>query len=303
MARQNTEISFAPNQVAVPDNIQDGLVYFTDVDGNPVWSTEGLCTAYGYDWDEQNQVCRAFIFNPNVDSIGENTSNSVKGGNNEIRANVNNTSISGQNNLLIGNNTSDVVIGNRNQLENKISNSLLIGTFANATANNSFVLGGNNSQNTINEKSGVEEYSDILGERQLTKVLFGNYFEAQGKTNYLWLNNVENSAYPIPQNAVLMFSVRVLGVAVAPLVSAGEFMSFQIEGVTMKKNSGEAPTPIYARTTILNQSSAIGLNCTAVIYTDANGERFLTISVTNGKGIFVEWVANMEITQLQTKGI
>jgi len=301
--RTNPPFTFAPGQSAQPSEMQGGIVLFEDVNGDPAWATRPLCQAYGYIWDEQNQVCRAFIENPNVIDIGKQTTNNVKGNNNEIRESVNATTISGQNNLMIGKNTSVNVVGDRNQVETKISNSTIVGTFANATANNSLVIGGNSSQNTIDDKTGRPIFKDILGKRQLTKILFGNQFEEETKSNYLWMNNVEGSAYPIPKDAVLMFEADVLGVVISPSASAGEFESFKIAGVTMKKTSGEGGTPIYARTSLLNSSSSLRLGCVASIYTDSLGERFLTIEVTNAKGMTIEWVASMEITQLQTNGI
>tara|TARA_R110000787_G_scaffold15090_2_gene46676 strand:- start:865 stop:1758 length:894 start_codon:yes stop_codon:yes gene_type:complete len=297
MSRKNPEYPFAPNQLLQPSNIQDGVVFFVDSDGNSAWSSESSCNAYGYTWDEANQVCRAFILNDRIDEIGLNTTNNVKGNNNDLRQSINNTTVSGQNNLLLGDNTSNVILGNMNQLENKVSNSLLLGTFGNATVNNSLVIGGNNSQVAINDKTSLAEYSDILGERQLTKILFGNSFgdEAAGLLN---LNNVPNNYYPIPINSIIMFDADVLGVVIGGKTS-GEFMSFKIQGVTRLKSTGEGAQTIYSRTTILFDSGRLGLNCQAIF----NADNTMTIEVTNGKGLSVDWVASMELTQLQTKGI
>ena len=243
MSRKNPEYPFAPNQLVQPSIIQDGVVLFQDNLGNPQFSTQSSCNAYGYIWDEANQVCRAFIENPNINEIGLNTTNNVKGNNNNLRSGVNNTTVSGQNNLLLGDNISNVILGNMNQVENKVSNSLLLGTFGNSTVNNSLVIGGNNSQVAINEKTGLAEYSDIVGERQ--------------------------------------------------------FMSFKIQGVTRLRSTGEGAQTIYSTTTILFDSGRLGLNCQAVF----NADNTMTIAVSNGKGFGVDWVASMELTQLQTKGI
>tara|TARA_R110000787_G_scaffold70091_1_gene155831 strand:- start:24580 stop:25473 length:894 start_codon:yes stop_codon:yes gene_type:complete len=297
MSRKNPEYPFAPNQLVQPSIIQDGVVLFQDNLGNPQFSTQSSCNAYGYIWDEANQVCRAFIENPNINEIGLNTTNNVKGNNNNLRSGVNNTTVSGQNNLLLGDNISNVILGNMNQVENKVSNSLLLGTFGNSTVNNSLVIGGNNSQVAINEKTGLAEYSDIVGERQLTKILFGNSFqdEAAGLLN---LNNVPTKYYPIPINSIIMFEADVLAVVIGGKTN-GEFMSFKIQGVTRLRSTGEGAQTIYSTTTILFDSGRLGLNCQAVF----NADNTMTIAVSNGKGFGVDWVASMELTQLQTKGI
>ena len=298
----NPIFPFAPGMTAQPSYLQDGVVFFTDIDGENVWATQELALAYGYTWDQQNQVARAFISNPNVENIGEETNNMIKGGNNEIRDGVNNTMIAGQNNLVLGLNTSDNITGDFNQMNPHVSNTILMGTKGNATVSNSFVQGGNSSQRTIDEETGLTKFNNILGQQQLTKILMSATIIRVGERDNLWLNDVEGACYPIPLDAVLMFNADIMGVVVDG-GNLGEFMSFNIDGVTKKQTSTEGGTQIYSTTTIMQQSSDLRLDCQGSIYYDADGEAFLTINIDSGKVGIVQWVASIEITQLQTKGI
>ena len=76
-------------------------------------------------------------------------------------------------------------------------------------------------------------------------------------------------------------------------------MSFKIQGVTRLKSTGEGAQTIYSNTRMLFDSGRLGLTCQAIF----NADNTMTIEVTNGKGLSVDWVASMELTQLQTKGI
>tara|TARA_R100001443_G_scaffold114072_1_gene129536 strand:- start:1692 stop:2612 length:921 start_codon:yes stop_codon:yes gene_type:complete len=302
MARRNTEFPFAPNQKTIPDYIEDGVVYFTDVDGGNVWSDESMCKAYGYLWDEANQVCRAFIPQREIEIVPQSNI-SVKGANNEIRTGVNNSTISGQNNLMIGKNISVNIIGNRNQIENKISNSLLLGTLGNSLADNSITIGGNSGQNGIDEETGAFTSTDILGERQLTFCLYGGKTPPGEKiplTTGLNLNNVSDSYYPIPENAVLMFEIDILGVAIEPAGNRGDFMTFKSNGVTMKKTSGEGGTPIQSRTSEVLNSGGLRWVAEPVIAIGTDGKKYLGINATGDTRSTIEWVADLKITQLQT---
>jgi|21_taG_2_1085346.scaffolds.fasta_scaffold05434_2 hypothetical protein len=301
--RSNPPFPFAPNQTAQPSEIQDGVVLFTDVNGDGAWATQELCQAYGYTWDNQNQMCRAFIPNANIENIGTETTNMIKGGNNEIRDGVNNTMIAGQNNLVLGLNTSDNITGDMNQMDARVSNTILMGTLGNATTSNAFVQGGNSPQRIIDEETGEEIYKDILGQHQLTKIMMSNRIYRTTERDILWLNDVENVCYPIPDDAVCMFAADVLGTQTQGR-TPGEFMSFKVRGVIRKQTASGRGTSIFWTTTPQDFSMSLGYDCSGAIYTDADGIDYLTIAVNSGKTDGeVMWVASIEITQLQTKGI
>ena len=272
---------FAPNQNVVPDFIDFGQVYFVGQDGKPAGVNETQCRAYGYTWDNVNNVCRAFTQNPNVNSIGQETNNYTKGSNNTARENVNNSIVAGQNNLLIGPNANDLVVGNSNQLQASVSNSLIVGVQANATIDNSIVLGGNQDNN-------------ILGERQLTFSIFGNT-STQAEGIDLYLNYKLNSFYPIQLNSVLIFEIDIVGVETQGR-NVGAYMSFKSNGVAKNSSGGKGETILESTTTILFNSDKKTWTAEPKVI-----DGFLYISVSGEAETTIEWVADIKITQIQTK--
>ena len=294
----NPLIPFQPNQPAVPSYIQDGYVFFVDIYGDPYWADETLCNTYGYIWNPNENTCRAFDYNPRINAIGENFSNLIKGSGNNLNTNVNNATVSGQNNLLLGNNTSVNIVGNQNQLENGISNSVVLGTFGNSQANNTLTIGGNSSQQNLDSKTGIPIFKDIVGERQITFAVYGGQ-STDDKPLLLDLNNVANTAFPIPANCVFMFEIDILAVAVvgSKSVPVGSFMTFKSNGVTMKKTSGEGGTPIYSTTNVILSSGKLNWTANPII---TILPKELSITVTGEPELTIEWVADIKITQIQT---
>ena len=288
-------IPFQPNQPGVPSTIQSGVVFFVDQYGEGIWATETMCNAYGYVWDPSNNTCRAFDQSARISEMAQDqTSNFFKGGGNQVRSDVNASVIVGQTNTMLGKNTGVQVVGNKNQVE---SNIVLLGTLGNSVANNTLVIGGNSGQNGIDAKTGKLTETDILGERQVALAIYGG--TSVGDTPLpLGLNNVINTAYPIPTNAVFMFEIDIMAVAVVggKSVPVGSFMTFKSNGVTLKKTSGEIGTPIYSTTSTVLSSGKFTWTANPII----TATQELTIIVRGERDTTIEWVADIKITQIQT---
>ena len=124
---ENTEdCSSTPVSISV-----NGEVNFEDGNGDPVASTQDCCQRYGYNWDEANAVCWAFV--PNVERPSTGVSgNPTSPASRPTQAAVENRSIldsvvSGTDVTIAVGNTNMLAVGSRLELTQDVGGSNLLG--------------------------------------------------------------------------------------------------------------------------------------------------------------------------------
>ena len=280
MSRDNvkykTGFSIKPSQIG-----NTGVVTFTN-GTTEIIPNQKQCEAYGYVFDRSTGTCRAFKPSTTLNTAFTQEGSVIKGQGNSVIRGTRNTYIMGVDNVVNGTSQNNIVVGNQNQIEDGANNTFVYGTLANSTADNSIVLGGNAP-------------ADILGERQVSTVMYGHQ-TTDASTNISFLNNVSGSFYAIPENAAMYFQADILAVRVAGSSGSGavgDFKSWVERGVVINK-SGTASIS-RTRTSPTSSGTTTGWSPVSTVV----GTNY-QLTVTGAANMTIEWVASIRFTQIQT---
>ena len=258
-----------------------GQVTFTD-GTNAITPNQQQCEAYGYTYNEATGTCSAFDFSTNLGISLNNENNKLQGSGNAVETGTNNTTIVGENNTVKGLSRNNIIIGSNNEIANSVNNANVYGTLAQATADNSIVLGGNAG-------------ADILGERQNITLMYGKQTTSNSTVD-AFLNNTTDSYFVVPENSVFYFqsetvAVRVGGDSVSGAV--GDFKSWVERGVV--KNARGVLSIDRSRTSPADSGTTTGWSP----INSVSGTNFLQ-TVKGATGMTIEWASTIRITQIKT---
>jgi hypothetical protein len=258
-----------------------GKVLFTD-GTSPVVPNKEQCEAYGYTYDNTTGTCTAFNFTPKLPLNTNEQPNYIRGAANVIRTGTANTMVMGEKNTVNGLTRNSAIIGNNNEIQNNKNNVTVLGTLAEATADNSVVLGGNAP-------------TDNLGERQSIHLMFGLQ-TTQGVVKSSYLNNTTESFFTVPENTIMYFHANIVAVRVGGTGagSRGDFASFVERGVVINKSGTVSITrerdPIKSSGTVSGWAPTVSLT--------TSGQ--LKVNVKGATDVTVEWCSDMVLTQIKT---
>jgi hypothetical protein len=257
-----------------------GVVTFTD-GTNDITPNQLQCEAYGYTYDKASGTCSTFRFNTNLDRSFSNESNKLQGTNNTTETGTNNTYIIGENNTVKGLSRNNIVVGNQNEIANGVNNASVYGTFGEATADNSIVLGGNSS-------------SDTLGKRQAIQLIYGTQ-TTDGIVIESYLNGISGSYFVVPENTAIMFEADILAVRVGGTGAGavGDFKSWIETGVVINKSG-----TLTVDSSIISHSNSGSTGGWDAVST-VSGTNYI-ISVEGATDKTIEWVSNIRFTQIKT---
>ena len=258
-----------------------GVVSFTD-GAREITPNQLQCEAYGYTYNKAEGTCSIFRFNTNLIRSFNNSNNSTKGSQNVTETGTNNTLIMGESNTVKGFSRNNIIIGSNNEIANGVNNANVFGTFGEATADNSIVLGGNAG-------------TDISGKRQAIQLLYGTQ-TTDGTDSFSYLNGITDSFFVVPENTAIMFEADILAVRVGGTAGAGavgDYKSWIETGVVINKSG----TLTVDSSTISHSSSGTtgGWNAVSTV----SGTNYI-MSVEGATDKTIEWVSNLRFTQLKT---
>ena len=257
-----------------------GVVSFTD-GAREITPNQLQCEAYGYTYNKAEGTCSIFRFNTNLIRSFNNSNNSTKGSQNVTETGTNNTLIMGESNTVKGFSRNNIIIGSNNEIANGVNNANVFGTFGEATADNSIVLGGNAS-------------TDILGKRQAIQLLYGVQTTGADAVDS-YLNGITGSYFVVPENTAIMFEADILAVRVGGTGSGavGDFKTWIETGVVINKSG----TLSVDSSTISHSSSGTTGGWDAV--STVSGTNYI-MSVEGVEDKTIDWVSNLRFTQLKT---
>jgi len=257
-----------------------GVVTFTD-GTNDITPNQLQCEAYGYTYDKASGTCSTFRFNTNLNRSFSNESNKLQGTNNTTETGTNNTYIIGENNTVKGLSRNNIVVGNQNEIANGVNNASVYGTFGEATADNSIVLGGNSG-------------SDTLGKRQAIQLIYGTQ-TTDGIVIESYLNGISGSYFVVPENTAIMFEADILAVRVGGTGAGavGDFKSWIETGVVINKSG-----TLTVDSSIISHSNSGSTGGWDAVST-VSGTNYV-ISVEGATDKTIEWVSNIRFTQIKT---
>lgn len=257
-----------------------GVVSFTD-GAREITPNQLQCEAYGYTYNKAEGTCSIFRFNTNLIRSFNNSNNSTKGSQNVTETGTNNTLIMGESNTVKGFSRNNIIIGSNNEIANGVNNANVFGTFGEATADNSIVLGGNAS-------------TDILGKRQAIQLIYGTQ-TTDGIDAYSYLNGITDSFFVVPENTAIMFEADILAVRVGGTGAGavGDFKTWIETGVVINK-SGELSVD-SSTISHSNSGSTGGWDAVSTV----SGTNYI-MSVEGAADKTIDWVSNIRFTQLKT---
>ena len=257
-----------------------GVVSFTD-GAREITPNQLQCEAYGYTYNKASGTCSIFRFNTNLIRSFNNSNNSTKGAQNVTETGTNNTLIMGESNTVKGFSRNNIIIGSNNEIANGVNNANVFGTFGEATADNSIVLGGNAG-------------TDISGKRQAIQLLYGTQTTGADAVDS-YLNGITGSYFVVPENTAIMFEADILAVRVGGTGSGavGDFKTWIETGVVINKSG----TLSVDSSTISHSSSGTTGGWDAV--STVSGTNYI-MSVEGVEDKTIDWVSNLRFTQLKT---
>ena len=257
-----------------------GVVSFTD-GTREITPNQLQCEAYGYTYNKAAGTCSIFRFNTNLNRSFNNSNNSTKGAQNVTETGTNNTLIMGESNTVKGFSRNNIIIGSNNEIANGVNNANVFGTFGEATADNSIVLGGNAG-------------TDILGKRQAIQLLYGVQTTGADAVDS-YLNGITGSYFVVPENTAIMFEADILAVRVGGTGAGavGDFKTWIETGVVINKSG----TLSVDSSTISHSSSGTTGGWDAV--STVSGTNYI-MSVEGVEDKTIDWVSNIRFTQLKT---
>jgi len=257
-----------------------GIVTFTD-GTNDIVPNQLQCEAYGYTYNKANGTCSTFRYNTSLDRSFSNESNKLQGTGNTTETGTNNTYIIGENNTVKGLSRNNIVVGNNNEIANGVNNANVFGTLGEATADNSIVLGGNAS-------------ADSLGERQSITLLFGTQ-TTDNTVSDSFLNNTSGSYFAIPENTIIAFQTETVAVRIGGTGGGnnGDFKAFIETGVAI--NEAGTLSIDKSRSTIANTGTTSGWTCDLTV----SGTNLVqTVKGANNRTLM--WATTIRMTQIKT---
>lgn len=278
------EIPYKRNTILKPLRITaDGVVIFTDEGTNEIIPNETQCLAYGYQFDSATRTCRAYHHTNSLPNQVRNELNTIKGIDNALAVGSNNSHIQGNFNTLTSHNRNILIDGEHNQVETTINNSILMGVKGNTLASNTFTLGGNQA-------------TDILGERQVTYVMFGKQTTDEFAVASD-MNNLAGSLYPVPPNAGIYVHCDILAIRTGGggAGTIGDFVSWVERGVGITGEGGATFTSGVSEV-IASSGEVEGWEPSLAL----SGDNNFGINVTGAADMIIEWVITARITQLAT---
>lgn len=261
----------------------DGVVLFSDGTKPSIEVTpnQQQCEAYGYTYNIATGTCSAFSFNVNLNKEIANINNVNNGSGNTNDYSSNTIQVNGISNSTLGYNRNCFINGSQNQIASGVQDASVFGKLAEATSNNSVVLGGN-------------AIGDNVGERQNITLMFGTE-TTDNTVSDSYLNNTSGSYFAIPDNTVVCFQTETVGVRIGGTGggSLGDFKASIEVGVAINK-SGVLSID-KSRTTIANVGTTSGW----VTDIKVSGKNLVqTVKGSNNRTVM--WATTIRITQIKT---
>ena len=257
-----------------------GVVTFTN-GTKELTPNQVQCEAYGYTYNKAEGTCTTFRYNTNLNRNVANENNRTYGSGNSTETGTNNTIVMGENNTVRGFSRNSIITGNQNEIANGINNASVSGTLGDVTADNTTVLGGNASD-------------DTLGERQSIHLMYG--IQTLNATNTIsFLNNTTDSLFAIPDNTVMFFHANIVAVRVGGTAAGanGDFASWVERGVIINKSGTVSIS--RERDTIKSSGTVTGWIPTAIV----SGTSF-AMRVKGATNMTIEWASDIKFSQIKT---
>ena len=180
----------------------DGQVLFTDGTNNDLIPSEQSCEAYGYTYDSQAGLCRAFKTTSVIDTSFNNITNNTRGG--KTALGTNNTILNGSDNETKGANSNCLISGKDNKVLYGVKNATVVGVNGQAQRNGELVIGGGDNAIAYLDAGGSTKYQNV--DRQTTIVELSGVTIDNTPTN-LTINGDGSSFINVQPNSIVGYEI------------------------------------------------------------------------------------------------
>ena len=267
------------------ETLPNGEVVFTDGTSD-VSPNQISCEAYGYKWDRKSSTCYGFSSNFKIGKLFQSTTNTKIGAENVTNKGTENTFINGNNNTTKGRNRNILVCGESHQVESGIDNASIIGgTLGKALRQSEVVIGGGGAFDV-----------NLIGLNQTSTVQLAVNTDDDAATRMTIQG--QGSHIAIQNNSILGFEAKVIAlVSGGDSGAAGDYKYFEITGAVRVRDTF-ATTFSQSTATIASVGTTGDLSTVSMVDI---GTGFITVQVTGGGEISIEWFASVQLTEKKLK--
>ena len=212
-----------------PSEIQtNGEVLFTD--GTDTFTPNQVaCEAYGYDYDSQLGVCKAYNYTSKLAVKIKENKILLKGTNNRSEKGVSDTFVSGKDNTLKGENRNCFISGEKNKVNRRIDNTTVLGKMGNASHVGEVVIGGGG----FNSEAGLLQYSILQASAKTTTV--------SDETKLFIYGETDLGQITLPSNSITTYEIWLSGLITGGSgrgATAGNYETMEYHGAIRTINNG-----------------------------------------------------------------
>ena len=266
----------------------DGQVLFTDGTNNDLIPSEQSCEAYGYTYDSQAGLCRAFKTTSVIDTSFNNITNNTRGG--KTALGTNNTILNGSDNETKGANSNCLISGRGNKVLYGVKNATVIGINGQAQRNGEFVIGGGDNAIAYLDAGGSTKYQNV--DRQSTMVELSGVTIDNTPTN-LTINGDGSSFINIHPNSIVGYEIYLTRLEVGGTSgTTGNYSYRNMKGVVQIDNA-------YSMAFIIGFTrniGKIGVNGTfSMVDTSTADVKSISVQCTDRNNVENVWSAKVYI--------
>ncbi len=266
----------------------DGQVLFTDGTNNDLIPSEQSCEAYGYTYDSQAGLCRAFKTTSVIDTSFNNITNNTRGG--KTALGTNNTILNGSDNETKGANSNCLISGRGNKVLYGVKNATVIGINGQAQRNGEFVIGGGDNAIAYLDAGGSTKYQNV--DRQSTMVELSGVTIDNTPTN-LTINGDGSSFINIQPNSIVGYEIYLTRLEVGGTSgTTGNYSYRNMKGVVQIDNA-------YSMAFIIGFTrniGKIGVNGTfSMVDTSTADVKSISVQCTDRNNVENVWSAKVYI--------
>jgi len=256
--------------------LKDGNVRFTNGTDNNISASEIQCRAYGYLYDSDLGVCRAYVPIPNVGKIGKpigtsNSRDSLEIGKHHTLSQNQNTIVTGSNHIVPNRLVDSAVIG---------------GSFGKPTHKGEVVFGGGVGGGVASGTAGYNQTSIVS--------LTG---QTRGDDINLTIQGDGTSEIRTESNTIMIYEVFITGVSLGGGSSSiGDYCGYKFRGVCKTNNDGDSTA-----TTTQQWREVTGITGTPSL--DFTDNHLFHVSASGDRDVTARWsaVVNMYINRISTE--
>ncbi len=265
----------------------DGEVIFTDGTNNDIRANQLQCEAYGYTYDRNAGVCRAFQYNTRLTRDIHNLGNKINGPGNTTATGVNTVQINGTNNTAEGFNNNCFISGRDNTIANEVNNATIIGS------NNEIESGVNNATVVGSFGKALRDGDFVVGGGSIgdTSTFSLNGITRDATATDLAVNNSLVKIIARTPDTIQSYTFDIIGYRTGGASgsgSAGDRIFLRVEGIVSNITADEVLSTIVSRGTVAGWSAK----------TSYSGTNDMTLEVQGVAAMDITWKATATFQNL-----